>query len=248
LRFFSRLPLPVLAVETDPHGQESFARALRMAPFAGAALGFVAGAVLVAASGLGEPAPVAALLALTAGVLLSGAMHEDGLADVADGFGGGASRERKLEIMRDSRLGAYGATALVLSLGLRAAALAALAASPGRALAVLVASGAVSRAAALAPLVLLPSARGDGLGQSAGGRSRWPRSLSAFCRCFLAFPSRLASSPCCSPLERCAACAPWRAPRSAARPAMSPARRSRSRNWRFCVFLPGGWRSEWQGE
>ena len=60
-------------------------------------------------------------------MLATGCLHEDGLSDVADGFGGGKTRERKLEIMRDSRIGAYGACALVLSVLLRWSALADLA-------------------------------------------------------------------------------------------------------------------------
>jgi adenosylcobinamide-GDP ribazoletransferase len=167
LRFFSRLPIPVLKGEVDPHGAAIFVRALALAPFAGAVLGLCGGVVLVFARALGAPPNVAALLALACAALLTGAMHEDGLADVADGFGGGSSRERKLEIMRDSRIGAYGATALILGFGLRAAALAALAVAPGRALLVMIAAGAVSRAACLAPLVLLPPARADGAGGAA---------------------------------------------------------------------------------
>ncbi len=165
LRFFSRLPLPA-----TPDGP-NFAGALRMAPAAGALLGLASALPFALALHWREPPLVAALLALAAGVLLSGGLHEDGLADVADGFGGGFSRERKLEIMRDSRIGSYGAIALVLSLGLRAAALAALAASPGSAALVLAAAGAVSRAACLAPLILLPPARADGSGRAAGGFS-----------------------------------------------------------------------------
>ena len=69
-------------------------------------------------------APTLAITALWS--IVAGALHEDGLADVADGFGGGATRERKLEIMRDSRIGAFGAAALALSLILRVAALGAL--------------------------------------------------------------------------------------------------------------------------
>ena len=64
------------------------------------------------------PLPAAAL-AVAATVAVTGALHEDGLADVADGFGGGATRERKLEIMRDSRIGTYGVCALILSFILR---------------------------------------------------------------------------------------------------------------------------------
>ena len=67
---------------------------------------------------------VAAALALAAAMLATGCLHEDGLSDVADGFGGGKTRERKLEIMRDSRIGAYGAAALVMSVLIRWSALA----------------------------------------------------------------------------------------------------------------------------
>ncbi len=163
LRFFSRLPLPVAA------GDAHFPAGMRMAPVAGAVLGLFAALPFVLALHWGEPPLVAAFVALIAGALLSGGLHEDGLADVADGFGGGFSREKKLEIMRDSRIGAYGALALVLSIGLRASSLAALAPAPGGALLAMVAAGAISRAACLAPLVLLPPARPDGAGQAAGG-------------------------------------------------------------------------------
>jgi adenosylcobinamide-GDP ribazoletransferase len=162
LRFFSRLPLPAAAAEAG------FPAGLRMAPAAGALLGLLTALPFILALDWNEPPLVAAFLALAAGALLSGGLHEDGLADVADGFGGGYSREKKLEIMRDSRIGAYGALALVFSAGLRAASLAALAPAPGRAVLVLAAAGAMSRAACLAPLVLLPPARVDGAGKAAG--------------------------------------------------------------------------------
>ena len=122
---------------------------------------------------LGLPPLVCAGLAVGALVIVTGALHEDGLADVADGFGGGATRERKLEIMRDSRIGAYGAAALALSLILRVAALSALLDHGlGAAAAGLILAGAASRAAALAPLALLPAARADGLGAGAGAPRR----------------------------------------------------------------------------
>jgi adenosylcobinamide-GDP ribazoletransferase len=161
--FFSRLPLP------QPSGAARFPQALRLAPLAGALLGLASALPFVLALSFGEPPLVAALLALATAAILSGGLHEDGLADVADGFGGGFSREKKLEIMRDSRIGAFGASALILSFGLRASALAALAASPGRAVAALAAAGAVSRLACLAPLLLLRPARYDGAGNAAAG-------------------------------------------------------------------------------
>src|ERR1700759_1370209 len=76
------------------------------------------------ASALALPALAAALIAIAATALVTGALHEDGLADTADGFGGGATREMKLEIMRDSRIGTFGVLALIFSVGLRAIAIA----------------------------------------------------------------------------------------------------------------------------
>ncbi len=122
LRFFSRLPIP--------GGEGDFARSLRLAPLAGALLGLAGGLVFIAALSLRLPVAAAALLGLGFGALVTGGLHEDGLADIADGFGGGFTAARKLEIMKDSRIGAFGALALILSVGLRASALAA---KPGHA-------------------------------------------------------------------------------------------------------------------
>jgi adenosylcobinamide-GDP ribazoletransferase len=95
-------------------------------------------------------------------------MHEDGLADLADGFGGGRTRERKLEIMRDSRIGSYGVIALVLALGFRATAIVALIGGGGSVF-TLAALAAGSRAVLPAAIALMPAARGDGLGRTAAG-------------------------------------------------------------------------------
>ena len=104
-------------------------------------------------------------MALAALVVMTGALHEDGLADVADGFWGGFARVRRLEIMRDSRIGSYGVLALILSLGLRGAALIAMA----DALAVaLLASAVISRAAIVWIMAALPHARDNGLSVSTG--------------------------------------------------------------------------------
>jgi adenosylcobinamide-GDP ribazoletransferase len=168
LGFFTRLPFPSAASRSDPHSLANFSRAVRMLPVAGGVVGALAAIAMAAASGLGLPPPLAAPLAICSLVLLGGAMHEDGLADCADGFSGGATRERKLEIMRDSRIGTFGAVALVLSLYMRAASLALIAnASLGLAGAVLIGAAALSRAASLMPLALLPPAREDGAGFAA---------------------------------------------------------------------------------
>lgn len=159
---FTRLPLRRAgSVEAA-----DLARALRVAPLVGVGVG-IAGAVAFAlASRVGLPPLAAGLLAVLATVGLTGAYHEDGLADSADGLAG-HDADDALAIMRDSRSGTYGVLALVFSVGLRAAALAALA-TPGAAAAGLIAAGAASRAAPAALLAWLPAARGDGLAAQAG--------------------------------------------------------------------------------
>ena len=172
LRFFSRLPLPATRREAAL-GAGGLAQALPLVPLAGALIGCLPALALAAARAGGLPPAVAALLALAVLLLATGALHEDGLADCADGFGGGATRERKLAIMRDSRIGTYGACAIGVALGLRATSLALLAAHDGwQAAAVLVAGAGLSRTLCLLPLVLLPSARPAGMAASVGRLSR----------------------------------------------------------------------------
>ncbi len=169
LRFATRLPAPALAVEDKPQSLEGFSRAARLFPLVGAMLGAGAGFILFAAAALGLPPPLAAPLAIAALIAMTGALHEDGLADCADGFGGGATPLCKLEIMKDSRIGVFGALALVLALYLRITALAMIATqSLVIAGAVLVGAAAASRGAALIPLALLPPARTGGAGFAAG--------------------------------------------------------------------------------
>ncbi len=161
--FLTRLALP-------PAGEAQarpLAEAARAFPLVGAGLGLGAGLVYAVADWLGLPAPLAAVCAVAVLVAATGALHEDGLSDVADGFGGGGGRERKLAIMRDSRSGAYGVIAVTFSLIARVAALAALA-KPGLVAAALVAAGAASRAAIPVVMRVMPAARADGLGAAAG--------------------------------------------------------------------------------
>lgn len=162
--------LTVLPV-VDPGWEEGrLARASGWFPAAGLLVGAGAALVWLAAVAV-LPAPAAAGLALAAGLLLTGGMHEDGLADTADGLGGGDTPARRLEIMADSRIGAHGAVALILSLGLRWAALAALGPWEG-ALALLIAAT-LGRAAMVPVAAALPYARTQGLGrmtEDAGGR------------------------------------------------------------------------------
>ena len=138
-------------------------------PVVGAFVGAGGAAVLAAGRAAGMPPGLAAIWAVAAMVALSGALHEDGLADVADGFGGGGTRDRKLEIMRDSRIGSYGALALVLAVAVRVVAV------TGLPVLALVAIGAVSRGVMAVPLLLLGPAREGGLGKQVVGAGvrRW---------------------------------------------------------------------------
>jgi adenosylcobinamide-GDP ribazoletransferase len=140
-------------------------------PLIGGGIGAVCAAAFLAAGLFGLPVAPAALLAVAAGIAITGGLHEDGLADTADGFGGGDSAERKLAIMRDSAHGTYGVVALILGIGLRAGAIAAIR-DPVLAGLALIAAHAVSRAALPPAMRLLWPARTDGLGAAAGRPSR----------------------------------------------------------------------------
>ena len=162
LGFLTRLPLgPAPAIDVP------LAEACWAFPLVGLVVALLSGIGYALAAWLNIPPFPAALIALGVGVLVAGAMHEDGLADTADGFVGGLDRDEKLAIMRDSRIGTYGTLALILSVGLRAASLAAIAAS-GAVVAALIAAHAVARG--FLPLVLrgLEPARSDGLGAAFG--------------------------------------------------------------------------------
>jgi adenosylcobinamide-GDP ribazoletransferase len=165
LVFFTRLPLPVF----DFLGR-TLAQAIWAAPLAGLVVAVIAALVFAVATGLGLSSATAAALTLAAAMLVTGCLHEDGLSDVADGFGGGKSREKKLEIMRDSRIGAYGASALALSILIRWTALSDIA-EPFSALAALIAAHMASRGLLGAFMHLLPPARSDGLSAGVGAVS-----------------------------------------------------------------------------
>lgn len=157
--FLTRLPL---GRKLAPDGRD-VARGALLFPLVGAAIGAVVGAsAILAAKGL--PPLAASALALALGALLTGALHLDGLADTADALAGG-SRQRALAIMRDPRIGAYGAAALILDLLLKAAALSALL-ERGNVLVPLVAAATLARAAPLPLACFLPYARPD---RGAGG-------------------------------------------------------------------------------
>ena len=136
-------------------------------PIAGILIGAVGALVYALAHRLGLPAWPAAALTIAATLAATGCLHEDGLADTADGFGGGATREAKLEIMRDSRVGTYALCALAMSLLIRTSALASLA-DPAPVAAALIAAHAGARATMPLLMFFVPPARKDGLSFDAG--------------------------------------------------------------------------------
>ncbi len=120
LRFMTIVPVPSSETAIAP---DWLSRCARYFPVVGIGVGLVSAVVLLLADRIWSPV-VASLLAVAASILVTGALHEDGLADTADGLGGGSSVEKRLAIMKDSRIGTYGTLALAFSLSLRVAALA----------------------------------------------------------------------------------------------------------------------------
>jgi adenosylcobinamide-GDP ribazoletransferase len=163
LVFYTRLPLP----HDGPTAGADLARASWAAPVAGALVGALGAVVYALAHAVALGPLPGAGLALVATIALTGGLHEDGLADTADGFGAGTTPEGRLATMRDSRIGTFGACALIMSIGLRWAALASLA-GPGRVAAALIAAHAAARAALPLLMWLAPPARADGLSAAAG--------------------------------------------------------------------------------
>ncbi len=186
LRFLTRLPLPRAPAPAEPDFLDEAAdldvaedeeraapemrplgRAVRAFPLVGALLGIAAGFAFAIATAIGLPDLVAGVVAVAVLALMTGALHEDGLADMADGFGGGQTAEKKLAIMRDSRIGAYGVIALVAVLAAKVGALADLD-DIGVVMSGLICAAAASRATMPAMMRWLPAARQDGLGVGAG--------------------------------------------------------------------------------
>ncbi|PIE11581.1 MAG: adenosylcobinamide-GDP ribazoletransferase [Rhodobacterales bacterium] len=162
LSLLTRLPLHL--------PETAYARGARTAwawGVVGAMLGALGGAVWLLASALGFSAFVSAALALSTLTVLTGAMHEDGLADCADGFWGGYDRARRLAIMKDSQIGTYGVLALVGLFILRLGAVTGLDAAHDVMIA-LISAGAGSRAVMAGIMQALPNARGTGLSSRTG--------------------------------------------------------------------------------
>lgn len=165
LGFFTRLPLP----GNLDHGLDEKAGLVSNAiffPIIGMLIGAIAGIAFVIAAHF-FPAMIAATFAIAAAIILTGALHEDGLADCADGLGATPDRERALEIMKDSRIGSYGVLALIVSFGLRVFALASLGAYAG--LLALIVAHSASRTAILLAMRFSKYAKPKGVGQLASG-------------------------------------------------------------------------------
>ncbi len=158
--FLTRLPFRTAS-------QAPLAEAAGAFPLVGAAIGAIGAGAYWGAFSLGLGPWLAAVAAVLALVLVTGALHEDGLADSADGFGAMGRRLLKLKAMRDSPVGAHGALALGLALAARIGALATLG-EPLAAGAALVAASAFSRTAIVVALRIAPPARDDGQGATAG--------------------------------------------------------------------------------
>ncbi|MEO0372323.1 MAG: adenosylcobinamide-GDP ribazoletransferase [Pseudomonadota bacterium] len=162
VQLLTRLPVPS---NDAPRG----AAAAWAYPLAGTILGALAAAVGITGHAFGLPAPLSALLSLATLIIATGALHEDGLADTADGLWGGWTVERRLEIMKDSRIGAYGVIALFLGLAARWAALWMLfETSPEAAAAAILVACTASRAMMPGVMAMLPHAREDGLSARVG--------------------------------------------------------------------------------
>ena len=162
-QFMTRIPISGL-----PREPRSLARAAKFFPVVGVAIGLVGGGIQRVLGGRIEP-QVLAFVLLTYLVIITGALHEDGLADAADGFGGGWTKEKILLIMRDSRIGSFGAVAVVLSLLSRFVLISSTA--PTRLPGFLVAASVLCRWTSLPLGFWLPYAREEeGLGGAVAGR------------------------------------------------------------------------------
>jgi adenosylcobinamide-GDP ribazoletransferase len=169
LGYFTRVPVPRW-VGFEPHYLNAAARYF---PLVGALLGAIAALVYLAALSF-FPAGVAVLLSMAVTLLATGALHEDGLADCCDGFGGGYTRDDILRIMRDPHIGVFGTLALIVALALKWQTLVAL--PPARAAWIMVAGHAASRALAISYLSSHDYVRAEGKAKPVASQSLGPRS------------------------------------------------------------------------
>ncbi|MDI2113178.1 adenosylcobinamide-GDP ribazoletransferase [Commensalibacter nepenthis] len=160
LSFFSRLPVQWLYRSDFPF---SFGRAIWTWPLVSLILGSMNGIFFFTTSYYFPSSWIIAFLTIGFQLLLTGGLHEDGLADMADGFGGGKDKKHKLSIMRDSRLGTYGVLTLLIILGLQASSLAFLVQYSYKAIPILIITAILSRMSILLPIYISQPARDDGL-------------------------------------------------------------------------------------
>lgn len=166
LSFLSRIPVPGRVFEGH---DGKLSRTVRAFPLAGFLIALLPALVLILAASAGKPL-IGAILAIGLEIALTGALHEDGLADCADGLFGHADRARALDIMKDSRIGAYGTIAIVLGLLLRISAVALIAAeyTPFHAGLAFLAGAVIARLSMVAHWHRLPDARANGVAQASG--------------------------------------------------------------------------------
>jgi len=166
VQFLTRIPVPLLDRLSAEAARDGLARAAGWLPLVGGMIGCVTVAVYAAATTLWPPL-VAILVALAVEAWLTGAFHEDAVADFCDGFGGGRTAEDIRRIMKDSRIGSYGAMGLVLAIALRASATAAL--PLALAWPAIIGAAVFARLAAVAVMTLVPPApAGDGIARDIG--------------------------------------------------------------------------------
>ena len=182
LVLLTRLPLPRLPKPWFLHQ----AQAAWAFPLAGLAITLPACAGAALALWVGLPTNIAAGLLIALQIVLTGAMHEDGLADTVDGLWGGFTPERRLEIMKDSQIGTYGVLSLIVSIGLRWLALTAILTTGG--VWTPLALAALSRAAMPVLMRALPNARSTGLSQSVGRPSTAATSVSLVIALLISVP------------------------------------------------------------
>ncbi|MEM6415313.1 MAG: adenosylcobinamide-GDP ribazoletransferase [Pseudomonadota bacterium] len=162
VQFLTRLPVPTANLYTS----ERMAASVRYYPFVGILVGGVSALVFISSLSL-FPFIIALLFSIATGLILTGAFHEDGLADTFDGIGGGLTRQKALEIMKDSRLGTYGTVAIVVALALKVAALFSLA--PDTVMASLIAGHCLSRLSSVLVIATSRYVRDEGTGKPVAG-------------------------------------------------------------------------------
>lgn len=167
IQFLTRLPVSTTTLYTS----DRMAASVRYYPLVGTLVGGLSALVFMGAQ-LVFPLIISILVAIAVGLIVTGAFHEDGLADTFDGIGGGLTREKSLEIMKDSRLGTYGTIALVFALALKAAALLAL--TPGLIIAGLIAGHGLSRLSSVIVIATSRYVRDEGTGKPVAGAISLP--------------------------------------------------------------------------